>query len=116
MLAMQLHPNKKNRRSSVQWHIPLQSMWVISIVSQSVTGSVPQVELDGYAIHDAVGVEVVEDSWGVVVGEGVGGVADEKTSFANVSVADNNQLHLLRHVSGPKSILIDYLRIAYVHV
>ena len=57
---------------------------------------VPQAQADGLVVHHHARAVVVEDGRDVLAGEGVGGVGDEQTGFADGSVACDDAFERLR--------------------
>lgn len=57
--------------------------------------SVPEIQADCPAIHSHLGTVVVKHSRDVLFWEGIGGVADEETSFSHRAISDNHALYSL---------------------
>lgn len=66
--------------------------------------SVPEVQADCPAIHGHLGTVVVKHSGDVLFWKGVGGVADEETSFAHRTISNNHALYGLH--SSPRNTVL----------
>lgn len=69
---------------------------------------VPQVQAHGFSIHCTLGTVVVKHCGDVLLGESIGCVTDEKTSFPHSSVSDYhtlNALHGLRCVQFQQPLI-----------
>lgn len=69
--------------------------------SQSIvillTSSVPKIEVNHLVVHHHIAGVVVKDSWNVVSGKSIRGVANEEGCLANGSITDSYALDCLVH-------------------